>query len=251
MKKKAKIVVLVITILVIAGATIVIQIYVNQFGSKYSNDLNHWSAFGNYVGGVVNTIVSVASLLMIGFITIMLGKDKDDYRFERRNDAYDHLMNYIPRINLTPVLAGQIIRDSNRSLSLLNEELNELQENLNPKYVHDFKSITNRKNQILHEFVKNYNEQIVFFREYELFLMNYYARYSHIFKKNAFKGNHKSEYNNLVESAKEVVDCLELARDVVIKKTNKTIDDIPLKETTDNHYNLLAKFINNLREELL
>ena len=73
MKKWSILIVVLIFIVVAFCLFFVVKSYITQFGKVYSKNINDWSSFADYVGGIGNTLISLASLIMIGFITILLG----------------------------------------------------------------------------------------------------------------------------------------------------------------------------------
>jgi hypothetical protein len=242
MKKVSIIVVIAVVILLSVGLFIVIKSYTNQFGTNYSKNLNDWSSFADYLGGIGNTLISLASLIIIGLISILLGRDKNDYKFEQRNKAYDDLIAYVPKFNLSAIVMAQINSILGTQVSWISEEIKttELGADVKPQ------KFTNQRNQITLQYLKEFNAQLAVFYEYRFNLKNFNPRYQRFFKKYKFG----TEYEELLKSAEKLTDDLEEYKNILSGKSVKQIDDIPLEESINAHIELLTNFINDLHREL-
>jgi hypothetical protein len=64
----------------------------------YSDDPGSWGVFGDYIGGTLNPIISLASFLVLSYLTYQVSKQsstesKEQKLQERRIQAYDELLN--------------------------------------------------------------------------------------------------------------------------------------------------------------
>lgn len=246
MKKWSILIVAVVFIIVAFCLFFLINSYTNQFGKVYSKNIEDWSSFADYISGIGNTLISLASLIMIGFITILLGRDKNDYKYEQRNQAYDKLVSYIPKLRIATRMADQIMSDFTSQIQWFGEEINQIREDEEQLKTVNPQTIENRRNQFMLELSKEFNEQIIIFYDYHFFLNNFYPRYGHLFNKYVFG----DDYHNLVVSAKRMADDWDEYRKILIRISNKKITEIQLQESSDSHFNNLTLFINELNKEI-
>lgn len=82
----------------LAITMIVISYVFNFYDSSLSKDPADWGAFGDYMGGLLNPVIGIASIIILGYISIMLGKDSTDkqkemFNIQQRTLAYNELVN--------------------------------------------------------------------------------------------------------------------------------------------------------------
>jgi hypothetical protein len=82
-----------------------IAVYLFNFGSAtISSDPTAWGVLGDYFGGVLNPIISLASLCLLGYLTHLVSEQtnkatKNLFILERRMLAYDEIAKFIKPIN--------------------------------------------------------------------------------------------------------------------------------------------------------
>lgn len=82
-----------------------IAFYVHQFGdSGIASEPQVWGVLGDYIGGVLNPIISFASLCVLGYLTYLVAQQTNEeskklFILERRMQAYDELAKFIKPIN--------------------------------------------------------------------------------------------------------------------------------------------------------
>lgn len=80
---------------------IAILIPVYWFNSQFkhhdiSNNIAAWGNFGDYFGGILNPIISFSSLVLLGYLTVIVANDssKENYKLNihlKKMDAYNHI----------------------------------------------------------------------------------------------------------------------------------------------------------------
>ena len=132
---------------------------------KFSDSISDWGAFGDYFGGVTNTLISLLSLVFLSYISWMISKftseeSKKLYLLQKRIEAYDELMRYLPKLQLAA------------------------------------KSISNKINFITHYAINNnenssanidlkmeeISDDVLLCFDYHYFIFNFYVRFSHLYK---------------------------------------------------------------------
>jgi hypothetical protein len=74
------------------------------WNGSISDDPNNWGVLGDFVGGVLNPIISLASLCILSYLTYLVSlqnvkESKKLLLLEKRMDAYQDLTKYIKEIN--------------------------------------------------------------------------------------------------------------------------------------------------------
>ncbi|HLV63447.1 hypothetical protein [Galbibacter sp.] len=134
------------TIFIILSVIIFIPIaaFILNFGNTFiSKDINHWGEFGADVGGVVNTIISLASLIVLSFLTYYVAENSNKHTQElhlknKRLDIYQKVCGQISSVesNINR-LAGLIdlnnysikIKQENIDLVIFAEVINQVEQN--------------------------------------------------------------------------------------------------------------------------
>lgn len=114
-------------IVVISIILLVLLIFAFNFhDQQVSKDVADWGVFGDFMGGVLNPVISLASLIILGYITLVISKEstkenKNLFLFERSMVAYQEFTSYLPKIELT----GKNILDK---ITLMNSKMDTLKE---------------------------------------------------------------------------------------------------------------------------
>src|SRR5690242_2055719 len=88
-----------IALLIIILTTVFFYI-LNFHSSKFSNDPTSWGVFGDYIGGVLNPIIALASLGVLGYLTHLVStqtneQSKSLFLLEKKMNAYEDLTKHI------------------------------------------------------------------------------------------------------------------------------------------------------------
>lgn len=242
-------IIVVITVVVALGVCLfcVIKSYTSQFGTSYSKDSNDWSSFADYLGGIGNTLISLASLIIIGLISILLGRDKNDYKYEQRNQAYDQMISYVPKFHVAATILSHINSNFGRQASWIKEDVENAQSISSQEELKEIvQAFTSQRKNITIQFVKEFNEQLVVFYEYRYNLKNFYPRYGRFFKKYEFAG----DYEKLIESAGLLTSDLEEYKKILTGESDKQIDAVKIEKSVETHIGHLTDFINELLKEM-
>lgn len=217
-------VLIIISVLSLILISIPIIIFLCHFwGHTVSNDLAVWGTFGDFFGGTINTILSLSSLVILGYLTKVISQDTNEENKKvnlllRRIESYDQLTSFIPGLN--------------RVLMDMNKDINKITENLmNSDDVY---------NQIVKEFEKKY------FLVYELYsvLGSFDVRFGHLFNYSFQSEDFKKLLKNVL-ILKEFIDTITI-------KFYKQEAGFPEFDITNIH-NLntnMTKVLNELRREL-
>lgn len=217
-----KIIIVFIIILVIPITTFII----NFKKHSVSNLISDWGAFGDYFGGILNTIISFLSLIILGLLTYYISKQSNDENKKvnllmRKLDSYDELTKHLPEVN-------QFLPNLDKSCRLLtNKFSNELIDPL---------EIKEEKKELFYS--------ISTFSDFYYFLYSFNARYGHLFNYDFDSENFKL----LLKKGSELNDHFKSVKDSFEFGENKysAFEVNVLKDFFD----LLVKFINGIREEL-
>lgn len=184
MKTQFRYIALVIISIIVTGlASMPLIIYHRKFGDSQFSDPEKWGVFGDFIGGIYNPIISLASLFVLGYLTHVVAKQSNDENrnlllLERRMNAYDELAKFIKATN-------SMTTDFNYAMSLL------------PVY-----TTLPREQALLHT-IKIYEELKAtskVFHDLYFTLHEFFPRYGHLFKYD-FKSN---EYKELLIESKRV-----------------------------------------------
>nr|WP_199001367.1 hypothetical protein [Flavobacterium sp. ASV13] len=161
MKKELLTKFMIIGIASIILISIPIIFFVNHFfGSEISDDIAEWGSFGDFFGGIINTVLSLSSLILLGYLTLVINnqsleENKKLNFLTRRLDAYEKLTSYLPEL-------GRIFLE-------LSTYFNSLSRNLRLEGV---------SKDVIREFGKNTKAVLEFYT----FMTMFNARYGHLFE---------------------------------------------------------------------
>jgi hypothetical protein len=214
--------ILLITVgLVIFISPIIIYMwYFNQ--SEISTNAEAWGVFGDFVGGVMNPLLSLANLGVLGYLTYLIAKQSNEENRKRalhdkRMIAYDRLCEHAAAINSFNYKLRIIpkVNPNEKSVEGLAEHVSEL---------------LNEMRKVAH-----------FYIDLSSFLREFNVRYSHLFDYD-FKSK---VYLQLIK------DC-ELVFEYFISKVDSNDEEVtsgapPLKQFADK----MTDFINAIRNEVI
>jgi len=182
-------------------------IYLFNFSSRsFSDDTADWTIFADFVGGTVNTLISLTSLLALGYLTYYVSKNTNEQNkivnvLIRRIDAYEVLASYYPEIEKY----GTALQELVIRIVLKTDPLN---------------SKFSKKDK--KESIKELEELQRFYKTLFHFIESYALRYGHLY---SYDFSSK-DFNKLVLNAYDMDDYL-----FVLKK--KVFEDLPVNSTTD------------------
>ncbi len=204
-----------------------ITIFTINFSSQsVSSSIADWGTFGDFFGGVTNTIVSILSLIILTYISVVVSKfsseeNKNLFILQKQIEAFDEFAKYIPRMNM-------IGKEIAKKLSRIN-------------FIAQKKDITNLDQiEMLLEAVYT---DVMFVHEYHYYLFNFNARYSHIFKYNF----EKEKYLNLISTSKNFSNAMDTFYNDLSTGKDLTND---IQAIFDKHLPFLVDFVNDLKEEI-
>ena len=229
--KKHKLLILAIILLLIVFCLVAIPVYYyyNQFGGfNRSLKPEDWGVFGDYLGGVLNPIISLISLIILGYLTYIVSRhgakeNKSLFFLEQRVYAYKELTQAFDDINaLTSALSGHLTKLHFRiKMAKIGEGADKLNEGL--KVIDTLDSVT-----------KFYNT-----------LFYFKLKHGHLFNYDF----DSKEYQTTLEDTKIYVDSMMEYK----KKFAGEVDDkdsvSELVLPTD-YMTRLTNIVNQLREEL-
>ncbi|URM37160.1 hypothetical protein [Flavobacterium anhuiense] len=155
-----------------------ITFFLVQFGhNKISNDITVWASFADYIGGTVNVILSLCSLVILGLLTSTVSKQSNEENKKvnmliKRMDSYEKLTDFLPYLN-------QVFNELAVEIDDITYELS----NENPNY---------------ETMAKSFSEKTVFFAELHSFLFTFGLRYGHLYNYDFNSNEYNSFVNDLV-----------------------------------------------------
>lgn len=192
-----------------------------------STNLSDWGAFGSFIGGVFGSIISLFSLLILGYITYIVSRNSNEenknlFFLKKRIEAYDELLKYMPKLYTFP-----------KTFHKLNAitRFNSLDTN---------RSTTVGQRERYSEIMKIYE----FLIEFQFYLKNFPSRYSHLFKYN-FK---TEDYRLIIDYCQKFSKSFEYyidIKDLVIDESH----DLDI-ESMSSLLSSLNTLISNLKLEL-
>ena len=151
----------------------------NHFGNKtISNDLSDWASFGDYIGGTINTILSLSSLIILGLLTNTVSKQSNEENKKinllvRKLDCYDKLTSFLPEITS---ISGEIVRST---AIIIN---------------------TNIPNDVRLENLQSFRNVTLVFRDFYHYILTFERRYGHLFEYNL----NSPDFNKLLINANKL-----------------------------------------------
>lgn len=196
---------------------------INFFSIGISSNPVNWGVFGDYIGGIINPIIGIASLIVLGYLTIIMGKQSTEeskklFLLQQKMDAFNILVKNIDDFELLPEKYGIVKLKSDELLRLsLEQQGYEHFKLINEIYDVDF-SMTK-----IYYSIKNFG-----------------TKYQHLFKYNFSS----EEYLTLLEKAVYLKECF----------APKKIQKMVVKEADfENHIafaHILYNIINKLKSEI-
>lgn len=224
MKKKNLIffAILFITLLILPLIVFIIKFK----SSNISDSISDWAAFGDYIGGLANIVISVTSLIVLSFLTYIVSKQSSIENRKtniliRKLDAYEGLTAFFPELN-------QFFTEILKVLQMINKRFNEESPNLD-----EIKELKN-----------DFSKKVQVFSNFYYFLYTFNVRYGHLFEFNF----DKIEFTRAIKNAKLLNEHFISARDSFNFDENKLI---PYEhKLTEELFNDLTVIINEFRSEL-
>ncbi|OXE99991.1 hypothetical protein BC749_108176 [Flavobacterium araucananum] len=114
-----------------------ISVFIINFSKhKISNDITQWGSFGDYIGGTLNTIIALASLIILAYLTHIVNVNSSEHNKNvnlllRKLDSYEKISIYLMQIRQNKFklyqelayIEGAIARDQNADLNSYIEEM--------------------------------------------------------------------------------------------------------------------------------
>ncbi|KAF2080262.1 hypothetical protein [Flavobacterium sharifuzzamanii] len=224
---KNKRVIIFLIVVFVALLTLPLFFFILNFNSNIlSNDISDWASFGDYLGGTINTLISLFSLIILGYLTYLVSEqsnaeNKKNNILMRRMDAYDELTAFFPQVN-------QFLLDFAKSA-------NTILDKVQVKPLDDY---------LIREKQLELNKQILLFKNFYSLLFSFNVRYGHLFEYNF----NSEDYIKIVQDANILKVFFEETIDFLHgnMETPNMIEDNLMR----NFFDDLVRFINQLRKEL-
>jgi len=205
--------------------------FVYNFRSyEISNETIHWGVFGDFIGGILNPIISLANLLILGYLTYLVSKqsnieNKKLFLLQQKMLAYQDLVKNFKEINLLPKRMSQFKSKFNVSEAI---------------------PINKRGEFFIQETFK-LNEMLNVFSDFYYTLKTFDLRYGHLFEYDF----DKSAFKNLLREAKNMNDTFDKFQFGLTENDNNFQDlDIDTNFFNKKYLKYLEDFINEIRSEL-
>jgi|GEM_PF-4700502 len=216
--------------------------FYNFYNYDISPDLNDWGSFGDFMGGVLNPIISLYSLVLLGFITYLVSRQSTDASYEmnlkfRKMDIYSKFSELRPSVSDFVYSIGRNMNELNLILANITD-LSQL------KGYHSIAS-------------ENINESAQMVSRYYRFLKNLDIDHGHLFDYD-FRSQEFEKLKGVLSEIDKVCTSISIKYSALAFDPNKGGDYIrTIKEEIGVLQNLMAeygemgaKFINDLREEI-
>lgn len=223
-RKKNLLLFIAITIFSLMTPVIIFIIYFKS--SEISRNVSDWGSFGDYFGGMINPIISILNLIVLGYITYLIAKNsveenKKLYFLQRRIEAFDELMRYMPQFNMAPT----------RILLPLKKMARKIEET--------------SSYESLDSIIEETNAQMNIFSEFHYFLFNFRVRFGHLFNYDF----DSEDYRNLLINSGRFKDYFTTISEKFITQERFETNE-QLIEIFNNTSLYLTNFLNELRNEL-
>lgn len=258
-----------IIILLLATVLPVLAFLMRFSGYSISDSPEHWAMFGDYIGGTINPIIAIASLVVLIYITILVSKNEQDneknrFLLERKMIAYDELAKHISNlakfrhqiIELTAYLTtlGPLFRAMQESIS---SESDVDLENLNFDPIEKIKFLNERQQELKakEKEVQGYigimynkaRDSGKVFLELHILLNSFNLRYGHIFRYDFEDESFTFIKNEVSDLAKHYISIP--THSAPSGDFHKVIEN--LKQPSDDFGKHFDKAINDIRDEII
>jgi hypothetical protein len=214
-----------IAIIILSAAAIIPFLYF-FYDQDISSDITKWGAFGDYIGATLNIIISLASLIILGYLTHELGKDANE-----KNKEINILLRKIESYDLISAFIGDIKRYKIN----LYQEIGKIEHDLsrNPQ-------LNLKKN------MQQINEFFEFYDDMFYMITSLKTKYDHIFKYNFDSQEFTSLVNHITIVHMDV-------HDIYLRSKDRTFPFRKMDEKEIFFYRLESdyiKFLSDLQKEL-
>jgi len=202
-------------------------IYGYHFGvTSLSNSKTDWGVYGDFIGGTVNTIISLISLIVLGYITYLVSKNTNEESRKqqlllRKMDVYDKLGNYI----LESLMAFR-------------------KWETNANYILELQKTFESNSEHWADYIRKTRSDFNILIEMIYYIKSFKTMSGHLFNYN-FEGK---EFKNLQEAATSLSDYIKKVDDFH-NSEEKVLEDG--NETIINFSNQMDLFLKNLQKEIL
>lgn len=220
---------IILSIIISVSIFLIIGAYVLNF-LRYdiSNEPSDWGAFSDYIGGLVNPIISIASLVVLGYLTFIISKQGNEenrmlFILEKKLIAYEEFTKHFKEINL-------IFKRINDTLTVVN-----LRRELEPE----------REGMHVSEGLIELSKITSTYSDFYFTLFSFNVKYGHLFKYNFSS----EQYDKLLKEVSELRNRYDsISKNIIERngeelKAENLLPNDGLKET-------LLTVINSLREEI-
>jgi len=211
-----------------------ILLYIYYFRDySIARDTSVWGTFGDFIGGILNPIISLASLIVLGYLTYIMSKQsnvesKKLFLLQQKMPAYNDLVKHFKGINLLTKNMGQFISNTELIEALPLEE---------------------RAKYLISD-ISNLQRQFDVFDDFYYTIYHFNLNYGHLFKYDF----DCDDFKTLLEEAKKLYNTVNTMRSN-ISLTNFGEKEFINQDLLSNFFNKaflesLENFINSIRNEL-
>lgn len=204
-------------------------VFINVFyNSPISDDLSNWSEFANYFSGTTNTIISLFSLIVLSYITLLV------YKETKKDNLKQNLM----------IKKLEAYRDFATIFPDFNKHLKEF--SLKSK---KYRTIDEDPNVIRKYFEKEVAPNLFHLRDIHLKIFTFNVVSGHLFEYDF----DQKKFKTLLKYSNSLNDLYLALLNSIYNLETKNYDEVLSKlENIVNRYSeSLTKFVNDLREELV
>ncbi|MFT6922047.1 MAG: putative membrane protein [Crocinitomicaceae bacterium] len=247
---KNRLIFILLTILSFAVIVPLIIFIFNFYSQDVSIKISDWGAFGDFLGGVINPIVSILSLLILTYISIVIDRNskKTSENLHLRNkkeDAFDNLAEHLVIIMRVAYKINECYIEMARKIRKGTDKLEKItvvkaDEPLTLEEKYKLVGIT------FEEDINDLKKSKDHLAEFQFFIENFRSRYGHLFKYNF----DDKEHQELIDASQKMIDgtneLIESIDNYSIEENENTIEVDGVIQAQ-----MLSKLIVQLKEELM
>ena len=209
---------------------------------EISTEIGDWANFGDYIGGILNPIISFCSLFLLGYLTYLVTRDSIEESTSqqlkiKKMEAYDNLAKYFPSIN-------NYVTVLNNNLDFVNTKV---VIEIDPSKYYTYYT----------EIFEDLKPLMMQITEYHFFLSSFLIRYNHLF---SYDFSQK-DFKDLVQILKKIDELIREAtyyfakegvkfKNVLSNEKIERPDMSGIIEILEPYGELQAKFLNEIKKEL-
>jgi hypothetical protein len=195
--------------------------YLKSIDSEKISCLDYWSNLSTFFGGIINTMISLFSLIILGIITLVVSSQSSEENKKvtllvKRIESYDRFVQYLPKLMLNVKEFRIISAQIKHKLEIKNPDIQ--------KEVDDF------------------SEKSKFMSEIFSFIATFGISYGHLYKYNF----NSRDYIKLIQLSKQMSEDFSLLREkLLLRQTG-----FPQIDAANDFVLLFDKILKDIKIEL-